>query len=65
MIICVGVWVQYLFLLLGVDNVKFSPPYDKVCKLNGVGYVLMFLPRKMGAVPRRLFVRQRMIHMVY
>ena len=47
--ICVGVWVQYLFLLPVVYDVKFSPPDDKVCKRNGLGYVIIFVPRKNGS----------------
>ena len=41
---CVGAWVQFLFTFIGVDYVKFAPPDDKVCKWDGVRYVLVFLP---------------------
>ena len=44
--ICVGPWVQFLFTLIGFDDVVFSSPDDKVCELNCVGYVLVVIQGK-------------------
>ena len=50
--ICLGAWHQCPFQFLGVDDIKFSPPYDKVCEWNCVGYVLVFVPRINGKSTR-------------
>ena len=38
------VWVQCLFALLGIDDVDFSPQYDKFRKRYGVKYVIELVP---------------------
>ena len=55
--ICVGEWVQFLFSLLGVDDLKFTPPITGSVK--GVLYkmFLCLCQSKMGAVPIRLLIR--------
>ena len=35
--------------MLGVDGVKFSSPYDKVCEWNFVGDVLVIIPGNNGS----------------
>ena len=35
--------------MLGVDDVKFAPPDDRVCEWNGVGYFLVFVPSNNGS----------------
>ena len=46
--ICVGLRVQFISLSLGQDDVKFSPPEEKVCKGVCVRYFPIFLPSKNG-----------------
>ena len=46
--IFVGTWVQYLFPLFGVDDTKFVPPDNKLCKGDNVRDVLVFVPSNNG-----------------
>ena len=48
-----------------VGDVHFSSPYDKVYKFNYVGDVIVFIPGKIVALPRRMLMRQEMSQMVY
>ena len=36
------------FYLLGFDDVKFSPPYDKLLKTDGARDVVVIVPRNNG-----------------
>ena len=72
-----GLWQEYRhnytywcvvtmhFPLLEVEDVKCSPPDDKVYKGNVVRDVIVFVPKKIIDVPRCLLMRQKMIQMVY
>ena len=46
--ICFGAWVQCIFPLLGVDDVKISSPDYKVCECNFVGDVLVSIQGNNG-----------------
>ena len=46
--IYVGALAQYLFPLIGVDDVIFAPPDDKLCEYNGVVYFLVCFPISNG-----------------
>ena len=39
---------QWIFPLLGVDDVDFAPPYNKVCKWNVLGDVFVLVPGNNG-----------------
>ena len=63
--ICFGALVKFLFILLGVDDINVSLPYDKVCGYNSVGKFPVLIPGKIGAVSRRLLKRRDIRQMVY
>ena len=48
MSICVGAWVQWIFPLLGVDDVNFASPYDKVREWNFLGDIFVLIPDNNG-----------------
>ena len=49
--ICVGAWVQCILPYIVFDDANFLPLYDKVCEWNGVGDVLVFVPRRRTKAP--------------
>ena len=46
--IYVGAWVQWIFSLIGFDDVNVSPTYDKFWKGDGVRDVLVIVPSNYG-----------------
>ena len=47
--ICVGVWVQRPFAMLGVEYVNFAHPDEKVCQGDVVRDVIILVPGNNGA----------------
>ena len=47
--ICFGEWVQVIFPLLGLDDVKFALRDDNVYEWNGVVDIILFVPIKNGS----------------